>query len=185
MPPSKLQAHLKRLQGVMLISVCQGTFNGAPAFLWHCSTNCKLHTDEGHVCLPFLLSKAFARSFAVAAVIATRCKGCAFCRRSLLLFLCPLRPEIQRLGGAKMEGSRGTSPPPPWVRFIVGGVLPRPAAVFPLLNNCGRRRGRCFWGLLRRLQYTPQQIARRTMHSSPSCCCVCPCIVRSCGLRSP
>lgn len=33
-----------------------------------------------------LLSKAFARSFAVAAIIATRCKVCAFCLRSLLLF---------------------------------------------------------------------------------------------------
>ena len=31
-PPPILQAHLKRLQGVMLISVCQGTFNGAHAF---------------------------------------------------------------------------------------------------------------------------------------------------------
>ena len=62
----------------MLISVCQGTFNGASDFLWHCNTNCKLHTDEGHGRLPFLLSRAFARSFAVAAIIATRCKGCAF-----------------------------------------------------------------------------------------------------------
>lgn len=62
----------------MLISVCQGTFNGAPAFLWRCSTNCKLHSDEGHGRLPFLLSMAFARSFAVAAIIATRCKWCAF-----------------------------------------------------------------------------------------------------------
>ena len=235
MPPPILQAHLKRLQGVMLISVCQGSFNGASAFLWHCSSNCKLHTDEGRVCLPFLLSKAFARSFAVVAVIAARCKGCAFCRRSLLLFargcacvrlhavfgclfavcaafsafailcppcalsrvlwlvlqprlqplLCALRSEIQRLGGAKMGGGqRGDKPPASVGAFIGCGVLPRPAAVFPLLNNCGRRRGRCFWGLLRRLQYTPQQIARRTMHSSHSCCCVCPCIVRSCGLRS-
>lgn len=41
----------------MLISVCQGSFNGASAFLWHCNTNCILHSDEGHGSLPFLLSR--------------------------------------------------------------------------------------------------------------------------------
>ena len=60
----------------------------------------------------------------------------------ITVFLCAPSSEIQRPGGAKMGGGQGDKPPPPpWVRFIVCGVLPRPAAVFPLLNNCGRRRG--------------------------------------------
>ena len=42
--------------------------------------------------------------------------------------LCTPRSEIQRLGGAKI-GSSGTSPPPPWVRFIVCASRPRPAAI--------------------------------------------------------
>lgn len=63
----------------MLISVCQGTFNGASACLWRCNTNCKLHSDEGRGRLPFLLSMAvcaFVRRGCN--FIATRCKGCAF-----------------------------------------------------------------------------------------------------------
>lgn len=57
----------------MLISLFQRPFNGAHAFLWHCNTNCKLHTDEGRVCLPFLLSRAVCvRSFAVAAMLLQR-----------------------------------------------------------------------------------------------------------------
>ena len=163
----------------MLISVCQGTFNGASACLWHCNTNCKLHSDEGHGRLPFLLSRAvcvrslrsllFVRDAAKGALFAfVRCYClrvgalvCActlfeavflpFARLFLLLqyfahlarfrafmwlflqprlqpILCSLRSEIQRLGGAKI-GSSGTSPPPPWVRFIVFGVLQRPAAI--------------------------------------------------------
>ena len=73
----------------MLISACQGTFNGASAFLWHCNTNCKLHSYEGHGRLPFLLSRAVCvRSFAVAAMLLQRAaKGalfvffCCYCLR--------------------------------------------------------------------------------------------------------
>lgn len=61
----------------MLISVFQRPFNGASAFLWHCSSNCKLHTDEGRGRLPSLLSMAFARSFAVAAMLLQRAAKCS------------------------------------------------------------------------------------------------------------
>ena len=88
MPPSILQAYLKRLQGVMLISVFQGPFNGASAFLWHCNTNCKLHSDEGRGRLPSLLSKAVCRSFAsFPAVRSGTLQRVRFFLRSLLLFL--------------------------------------------------------------------------------------------------
>lgn len=88
-------------------SVCQGTFNGASAFLWHCNTNCKLHSDEGRGGLPFLLSRAvcvrspwlqcycnalqrvrFLPSFAV--IVCAWVRLCALAR-CLRLFICRLR----------------------------------------------------------------------------------------------
>ena len=88
MPPSKLQAHLKRLQGVMLISVCQGTFADAVRLSSRCNTNCKLHTDEGDGCFFGFAFEGFCAFVRRGCnVIATRCKVFAFCLRSLLLFL--------------------------------------------------------------------------------------------------
>ena len=169
------------------------TFQRCTRFSWHCNTNCKLHTDEGRVCLPFLLSRAvcvrspwlqcycnalqrvrFLPSFAV--IVCAWVRLCAL-SRCLRLFICRLRgfycfcstfvrlarfrascglycsrfccslfcaPSVRIFNAS--EGQRkeawGTSPPPPWVRFIVCASRPRLAAVFPLLNNCGRRRGR-------------------------------------------
>ena len=84
-PPPILQVHLKRLQGVMLISVCQGTFNGASAFLSRCNTNCKLHSDEGDGRLPFLLSRA------VCAFVRCYCLRVGALARCLRLFICRLR----------------------------------------------------------------------------------------------
>ena len=79
MPPSKLQAHLKRLQGVMLISVCQGTFADAVRLSSRCNTNCKLHTDEGDGCFFGFAFEGFCAFVRRGCnVIATRCKGCAF-----------------------------------------------------------------------------------------------------------
>ena len=118
----------------MLISVCQGTFNGASAFLSRCNTNCKLHSDEGDGRLPFLLSRAvcaFVRCYClrvgalVCACTLFEAVYLPFAWLLLLLqyfahlarfrafmwlflqpykitvFLCALRAENQRLGGAK------------------------------------------------------------------------------------
>lgn len=61
--------------------------------------------------------------------------------RLLQPLLCSLRSENQRAEGQRWRNSRGTSPPPPWVRFIVCGVRPRLAAVFRRQGNYARRRG--------------------------------------------
>ena len=90
----------------MLISVFQRPFNGASAFLWHCSSNCKLHSDEGRGRLPFLLSRAVCvRSLRYLLFVQDAAKGalfpsfavivCALVRlcalaRCLRLFLCRL-----------------------------------------------------------------------------------------------
>ena len=53
-------------------------------------------------------------------------KGAGVCR---FCFLCALRADIQRLGGAKMDGSEWDKPTAAVVSFIGCGVLPRPAAI--------------------------------------------------------
>ena len=87
MPPSKLQAYLKRLQGVMLIQYFKGRSPMLSAFLSRCNTKCKLHTDEGDGCFFGFAFEGCLRSFAsFPAVRSGTLQRVRFFLRSLLLF---------------------------------------------------------------------------------------------------
>ena len=70
----------------MLISVFQGTFNGAHAFHGTAVQTANFIQMKG-ACVCRFCFRGLLRSFAsFPAICLGRCKGCAFCRRSLLLF---------------------------------------------------------------------------------------------------